>query len=200
MKKIINLFKCKPNRYNRISRLNAFSSITDVKDEESNIINKSSLSSSSSSSYLTNFISNIIDEDISLNRNGGKVITRFPPEPNGYLHLGHAKSINFNFSTAKVYNGNTNMRFDDTNPSKENMEYMNAILDDVRWLMTSDKKSNPPPWNGNVKHSSDYFQVLYELATCLIKKELAYVENFTSGIVINIIYLYIYLLINIFSL
>lgn len=129
---------------------------------------------------VKNFISNIIEDDLSNERNGGRVVTRFPPEPNGYLHLGHAKSIILNFGIAKLYNGVTNMRFDDTNPAKEDMEYVNSILDDVRWLITSDTKANPPPWDGAVRHASDYFDIIYNSAVFLIKNGLAYVDNLSA--------------------
>ena len=114
----------------------------------------------------TNFIRNIIDEDLSsgIHKN---IITRFPPEPNGYLHIGHAKSICLNFGTASDYDGYCNLRFDDTNPSKEDIEYVNSIKNDVNWLGFS--------WNKEVKFSSDYFEIFYECALELIKKELAYV-------------------------
>eukprot|EP01038_Epipyxis_sp_PR26KG_P004399 gene4399-6222_t len=124
-----------------------------------------------------NFITNIIQEDIDSNWNGGRVITRFPPEPNGYLHLGHAKSINFNFGVAKDFNGVTNMRFDDTNPAKEDMEYVNAILDDVKWLVTGEINPDIPPWNKNIRHASDYFPIIYKSAEYLIQNGLAYVDN-----------------------
>lgn len=126
-----------------------------------------------------NFITNIIDDDIASNKNGGRVVTRFPPEPNGYLHLGHAKSICFNFGVADSYKGSTNMRFDDTNPAKEDMEYVNSILDDVRWLITSDTKAHVAPWSGSVRHASDYFDVICDAAVYLIKNNLAYVDNLT---------------------
>jgi glutaminyl-tRNA synthetase len=114
----------------------------------------------------TNFIRNVIDEDLMMGKYN-KVITRFPPEPNGYLHIGHAKSICLNFGTALDYDGHCNLRFDDTNPSKEDIEYVNSIKNDVKWLGYS--------WNEEIKFSSDYFQMFYECALELIKKELAYV-------------------------
>jgi len=114
----------------------------------------------------TNFIRNVIDDDLSKGKHI-KVITRFPPEPNGYLHIGHAKSICLNFGTASDYEGYCNLRFDDTNPTKEDIEYVNSIKHDVRWLGYS--------WDNEVKFSSDYFDIFYESAIELIKKELAYV-------------------------
>ena len=114
----------------------------------------------------TNFIRNVIDEDL-LKGKYNKVITRFPPEPNGYLHIGHAKSICLNFGTALDYGGFCNLRFDDTNPAKEDIEYVNSIKNDVRWLGFN--------WNEEIKFSSNYFQKFYECALELIKKELAYV-------------------------
>ena len=114
----------------------------------------------------TNFIRNIIDEDLALGKHKN-VITRFPPEPNGYLHIGHAKSICLNFGTALDYDGYCNLRFDDTNPTKEDIEYVNSIKNDVKWLGYN--------WNEEIKFSSNYFQKFYECALELIKKELAYV-------------------------
>ena len=114
----------------------------------------------------TNFIRNIIDKDLLEGRHKS-VITRFPPEPNGYLHIGHAKSICLNFGTASDYEGYCNLRFDDTNPSKEDIEYVNSIKNDVEWLGFS--------WNNEVKFSSNYFNIFYDSAIELIKKELAYV-------------------------
>ena len=113
-----------------------------------------------------NFIRNIIDKDLSEGVHE-TVITRFPPEPNGYLHIGHAKSICLNFGTASDYKGYCNLRFDDTNPSKEDIEYVNSIKSDVEWLGFS--------WNNEVKFSSNYFDIFYDSAIELIKKELAYV-------------------------
>ncbi|MDB4822438.1 glutamine--tRNA ligase/YqeY domain fusion protein [Candidatus Pseudothioglobus singularis] len=113
-----------------------------------------------------NFIRNIIDKDLSEGLHE-TVVTRFPPEPNGYLHIGHAKSICLNFGTASDYEGYCNLRFDDTNPSKEDIEYVNSIKNDVEWLGFS--------WNNEVKFSSNYFNVFYDSALELIEKELAYV-------------------------
>ena len=114
----------------------------------------------------TNFIRNIINEDLS-SGNHSNVITRFPPEPNGYLHIGHAKSICLNFGTAKDYKGYCNLRFDDTNPAKEDIEYVKSIKEDIRWLGFN--------WNGEVKFSSSYFDIFCKCAEELISKGLAYV-------------------------
>lgn len=119
----------------------------------------------------TNFITQIIDEDLANNK-CQKVATRFPPEPNGYLHIGHAKSICLNFGIAKAYNGTCNLRFDDTNPSKEDMEYVDSIKADVQWLGFN--------WNGEPRYSSDYFDRLYGYAIELINKGLAYVDELTA--------------------
>lgn len=150
---------------------------------------KSTSVSKESEATTKNFITNIIESDISNNKNGGRVVTRFPPEPNGYLHLGHAKSICFNFGVAKTYNGVTHMRFDDTNPAKEEIEYVRSILEDVRWLVTADKDGTASatqagatePWFGPVRHASDYFQTLHDAAVHLIKQGLAYVDDLTPG-------------------
>ena len=113
-----------------------------------------------------NFIHAIIEEDIRNGKNGGRVQTRFPPEPNGYLHIGHAKSICLNFGLAQKYNGICNLRFDDTNPAKEDTEYVDAIREDIQWLGFR--------W-ANEFYASDYFEQLYEWAVQLIKKGKAYV-------------------------
>ena len=115
----------------------------------------------------SNFIRHIIDDDIKVNKNNGKIATRFPPEPNGYLHIGHAKSICLNFGIANDYQGTCNLRFDDTNPHKENIEFVEAIKEDVRWLGFD--------WQDRLYYASDYFENLYEYAVQLIKKQLAYV-------------------------
>jgi len=114
----------------------------------------------------TNFILNQIDEDLSLGLHK-KIQTRFPPEPNGYLHIGHAKSIFLNFGIAQKYNGYCNLRFDDTNPSKEDIEFVNSIKEDINWLGFE--------WSGDEKYSSNYFEKFYSYATELIQKGLAYV-------------------------
>lgn len=121
---------------------------------------------SESQAASTNFIHAIIEQDNASGKYGGKVITRFPPEPNGYLHIGHAKSICLNFTTAEKYKGQCNLRYDDTNPVKEDVEYINAIEEDVRWLGFT--------WNERL-WASDYFQTMYEGALELIKKGKAYV-------------------------
>ncbi|HAB51290.1 MAG: glutamine--tRNA ligase [Ignavibacteria bacterium RIFOXYB2_FULL_35_12] len=114
-----------------------------------------------------NFIYEIIDEDLKTNKWGGKVCTRFPPEPNGYLHIGHAKSICLNYGIARDYNGKFNLRFDDTNPEKEETEYVESIIEDVNWLGTD--------FGDKVLFASDYFEQMYLWAVELIKKGKAYV-------------------------
>jgi len=118
----------------------------------------------------TNFIRQIIDEDLASGKHNS-VHTRFPPEPNGYLHIGHAKSICLNFGIAQDYQGQCNLRFDDTNPVKEDMEFVESIKRDVQWLGFE--------WSGNVRYSSDYFDQLYHYAVELINKGLAYVDELT---------------------
>ncbi len=120
----------------------------------------------------SNFIRDIIDSDLKANKNEGRVHTRFPPEPNGYLHIGHAKSICLNFGIAKDYRGLCNLRFDDTNPVKEDVEYVESIKDDVKWLGFD--------WSDRMFYSSDYFNELYDYAIELIKRGKAYVCDLTS--------------------
>jgi glutaminyl-tRNA synthetase len=120
----------------------------------------------------SNFIREIILEDLKTNKWGGRVHTRFPPEPNGYLHIGHAKSININFGLAAEFGGKCNLRFDDTNPSKEETEYVDSIIEDVRWLGGD--------FEDRLFYASDYFQPLYEWAVQLIKAGKAYVCDLTA--------------------
>ncbi|PKD41443.1 glutamine--tRNA ligase [Methylomonas sp. Kb3] len=126
--------------------------------------------SASDSPVSSNFIRHIIAADLAANKNNGKVATRFPPEPNGYLHIGHAKSICLNFTLAAENQGTCNLRFDDTNPEKESVEYMEAIERDVQWLGFK--------WAGKY-HASDYFEQLYAYAVQLIKQGDAYVDSST---------------------
>jgi glutaminyl-tRNA synthetase len=120
----------------------------------------------------SNFIRDIILQDIQTGKNGGRVHTRFPPEPNGYLHIGHAKSICLNFGLAKEFGGKCNLRFDDTNPSKEETEYVDSIINDVRWLGFD--------WEDRLFYASDYFEQLYQWAIQLIKQGQAYVCDLTA--------------------
>ena len=119
----------------------------------------------------SNFIRNIIIEDVKSGKHGGRVQTRFPPEPNGYLHIGHAKAICLDFGLAAEFGGKCNLRFDDTNPSKEETEYVHAIMEDVQWLGFQ--------WDG-LFYASDYFQQLYDWAVQLIKAEKAYVCDLSA--------------------
>ena len=120
----------------------------------------------------SNFIRNIIDEDLRAGRHADGIHTRFPPEPNGYLHVGHAKSICLNFGVAEDYSGLCNLRFDDTNPTKEDVEYVDSIQEDIRWLGFS--------WDDRCFYASDYFEQMYEYAVTLIKKGLAYVDDLSA--------------------
>jgi len=115
-----------------------------------------------------NFIEQIIEDDLKSGKHK-EILTRFPPEPNGYLHIGHAKSICLNFGLGIEYNGKTNLRFDDTNPVKEDVEYVDSIMEDISWLGFT--------WNGDVHYASDYFDRLYEWAVDFIKKGIAYVDD-----------------------
>jgi glutaminyl-tRNA synthetase len=118
------------------------------------------------------FIRAIVSEDVQAGKNGGLVATRFPPEPNGYLHIGHAKSICLNFGVAQEFGGTCNLRFDDTNPTKEDVEYVDSIKEDVRWLGFT--------WHDRPYFASDYFERLYEYAVHLINQGLAYVDSLTA--------------------
>jgi glutaminyl-tRNA synthetase len=120
----------------------------------------------------SNFIKDIIDKDLETGKFGGRVHTRFPPEPNGYLHIGHAKSICLNFGLAEDYKGKCNLRFDDTNPLKEETTYVNSIIEDIKWLGFD--------WEDRLFYASDYFEQMYQYACQLIEKGKAYVDDQTS--------------------
>ena len=121
---------------------------------------------------LSDFVRDIVADDVRANKNGGQVVTRFPPEPNGYLHIGHAKSAWINFGIASENGGVCNLRFDDTNPTKEDVEYINSIQEDLRWLGVD--------WGGDALYSSDYFDEIYEYAVKLVKKGKAYVCDLSA--------------------
>src|SRR3954465_3281296 len=120
----------------------------------------------------SNFVRDIILDDLKTGKYQGRVHTRFPPEPNGYLHLGHAKSICLNFGLASEFGGKTNLRFHDTNPNKEELEYVDSILRDVRWLGFD--------WEDRLFYASDYFEQLYQWAVQLIKDGKAYVDDLNA--------------------
>src|SRR3972149_3212366 len=120
----------------------------------------------------SNFIRELVLEDLRTGRFGGKVVTRFPPEPNGYLHIGHAKAICIDFGLAQEFGGRCHLRFDDTNPTKESQEYVDSIMEDVRWLGFD--------WGEHLYYASDYFDQLYEGAVQLIKAGKAYVDDQTA--------------------
>src|SRR5580765_8000538 len=128
--------------------------------------------SSVSSEPRADFIREIVKSDNASGKHAGRVATRFPPEPNGYLHIGHAKSICLNFGIARDFGGTCNLRFDDTNPVTEETEYVDSIQDDVRWLGFS--------WDDRLYYASDYFEKLYECAEMLIGRGLAYVDDSTA--------------------
>ena len=135
--------------------------MSDNIEENGNVTEKKSL----------NFIEAMVEEDLKNGKNGGRIQTRFPPEPNGYLHIGHAKAICMDFGIAQKYGGVCNLRFDDTNPTKENMEYVDAIKEDIQWLGYQ--------W-GNEYYASDYFQQLWDFAIRLIKEGKAYIDEQSS--------------------
>lgn len=153
--------------------------------------------------YAPNFITKIIKDDTGLEPIGllappesgpleaeekatthitklQKVTTRFPPEPNGYLHLGHAKAVSFNFAVARMFDGDCHMRLDDTNPSKEDEEYVSSILEDVQWIQSGLVEPGKKPWSGNVRKTSDYFEHIYDCAVSLIKSDNAYVDSLSA--------------------
>ncbi len=119
-----------------------------------------------------NFVEQIVWDDLQAGKNGGRLNTRFPPEPNGYLHIGHAKAICMDFGVAEKFGGTCNLRFDDTNPVKEDVEYVDSIREDIHWLGFD--------WGDREYYASDYFPQLYDLAVRLIKEGKAYVDDQTS--------------------
>ncbi|GAX12725.1 glutaminyl-tRNA synthetase [Fistulifera solaris] len=135
--------------------------------------------------YAPNFITKIIQEDTQLDPfsetiiESSKIKTRFPPEPNGYLHLGHAKAVSFNFAVARMFGGACHMRLDDTNPSKEDREYVESILEDVKWIQGG-LYDGDAPWDGKVRKTSDYFDLIYDCAIFLIQNGHAYVDSLSA--------------------
>src|SRR5512136_186589 len=121
------------------------------------------------------FIEQFIIDDLKEGKNNGRIHTRFPPEPNGYLHIGHAKAICLDFGMAQKYGGKCNLRFDDTNPVKEEVEYIDSIKEDIRWLGFD--------WENREDYASDYFGKLYEFAVDLIKRRLAYVDDQPADVI-----------------
>src|SRR5512144_468852 len=118
------------------------------------------------------FIRSIVEEDVAAGRRGGRVATRFPPEPNGYLHIGHAKSICLNFGVAQEFGGTCNLRFDDTNPTKEDVEYVESIIDSVHWLGFD--------WGDRLRYASDYFDTIYDYTVHLVRDGKAYVDELSA--------------------
>src|SRR5512137_310353 len=118
------------------------------------------------------FIRDIVRQDIANNKNGGRVHTRFPPEPNGFLHIGHARAIWINFGIAQEFGGKCNLRFDDTNPVKEDQEYIDAIIRDIRWLGYD--------WEDLLYYASSYFEQTYQYAVQLIEAGKAYIDDLTA--------------------
>jgi len=156
------------------ARISALESRCYSRKQTNNVENKSVGSDNKSAENkkdTVDFIRAIVNEDIRNNKRGGRVHTRFPPEPNGYLHIGHAKSICLNFGIAAEYSGLCNLRFDDTNPTKEEVEYVDSIKEDVRWLGFD--------WDEREYYASDYFQQLHDCAVRLIKDGKAYVDSLT---------------------
>ena len=137
-----------------------------------NSIDETSADESRDEKRSLNFIEQIVDADRAAGKNGGRVHTRFPPEPNGYLHIGHAKSICLNFGIAKQFGGKCNLRFDDTNPTAEEEEYVQSIQRDVKWLGWD--------WEDRLYFASDYFEQMYQWAVELIKKDKAYVCDLSA--------------------
>jgi glutamyl/glutaminyl-tRNA synthetase len=170
------------------------------------LLSLTTLPSSTSFAYAPNFITKIIQESSGITPTGladvtvknddstdddgptpisvGGITTRFPPEPNGYLHLGHAKAVSFNFAVARSFGGRCHMRLDDTNPTKEDEEYVESILQDVRWIQRGlgkfDGDTEEGPWYGCVRKTSDYFELIYDAAILLIERGEAFVDELTA--------------------
>jgi len=140
-------------------------------------MNEDNLKGKEESKPSISFIEQFIAEDIKEGKNGGTIVTRFPPEPNGYLHIGHAKAICLDFGMAKKYGGKCNLRFDDTNPVKEDVEYVDSIKEDIHWLGFD--------WDNREYYASDYFGKLYDFAVELIKRGLAYIDDQSAEIISN---------------
>lgn len=151
-----------------INFVTAYSNIGIIQDKEATIRKIMSTEEKETSEKMSNFIIDAIEKDLAEGKNGGRVQTRFPPEPNGYLHIGHAKAICMDFGAAKQYGGVCNLRFDDTNPVKEDVEYVDAIKEDIKWLGFQ--------W-GNEYYASDYFQQLWDFAMRLVKEGKAYIDE-----------------------
>lgn len=142
--------------------------------------------------YAPNFITKIIQEESGItpsietekadeqSPSDAFVRTRFPPEPNGYLHLGHAKAVSFNFEVSRMFGGKCNMRMDDTNPSKEDEEYVESILEDVKWVQSGLYDGSDAPWDGAVRKTSGYFDQIYECVVALIKQGDAYIDSLSA--------------------
>ena len=125
----------------------------------------------------SDFIRDIVAADSAAGNNGGRVVTRFPPEPNGYLHIGHAKAICLDFGVASEFGGYCNLRFDDTNPVKEDVEYVDSIKDDVKWLGFQ--------WHEREYYASDYYEQLYRYAEEMIRTGAAYVDSLSADAIMN---------------
>lgn len=145
--------------------------VTCEKAENNDMSSSDDSNTNATTSPASNFIRHIIEQDIESGKHNGRVQTRFPPEPNGFLHIGHAKSICLNFGVAASYDGQCNLRFDDTNPEKESQEFINAITEDIRWLGFQ--------WSGDIRYTSSYFDALHEYAVQLIRAGKAYVCSLT---------------------
>jgi glutaminyl-tRNA synthetase len=122
--------------------------------------------------HTIDFIREIVEKDLREGKHKGRIHTRFPPEPNGYLHIGHAKAICINFGVAREYDGLCNLRFDDTNPVKEDVEYVESIQEDIRWLGFD--------WEDRLFYASDYFEQMYQYAEQLIEKGVAYICDLSA--------------------